>query len=197
MMTADIKLQEEENRPMAIHPKKFALWLFIVSIVMIFAAMTSAYIVKKSDGGWLEFTLPVIFYINSAIILLSSFTIQWAYFQAKKDKLENLKWGILVTAVLGIAFVVGQFIAWEQLHGMGIYFGGTKSNPAGSYLYVLTGLHAFHLFTGLVFLLIVLFSTFNYKINSKNLLQLEMCTTYWHFLDGLWIYLFVFLLLNH
>ena len=197
MMTANIKFQEEENKSMAIHPKKFALWLFIVSIVMIFAAMTSAYIVKKSDGGWLEFNLPAIFYINSVVIVLSSITIQWAYSQARKDNLENLKWGILVTCFLGLAFVIGQFMAWDQLHSMGIDFGGKKSNPAGSYLYVLTGLHAFHLFTGIIYLLIVLFSSFTYKIHSKNLLQLEMCTTYWHFLDGLWIYLFVFLLLNH
>jgi cytochrome c oxidase subunit III len=196
MMTANIKFQEE-NKSVAIHPKKFALWLFIVSIVMIFAAMTSAYIVKKSDGGWLEFKLPVIFYVNSAIILLSSFTIQWAYFQAKKDNLENLKWGILATAILGIAFLAGQFIAWDHLSAMGIFFGNYKGNPAGEYLYILTGLHGFHLITGLVYLIIVLFSTFTYKIHSKNLLQLEMCATYWHFLDGLWIYLFVFLLLNH
>jgi len=196
-MTANIKFQEAENKPMAIHPKKFALWLFIVSIVMIFAAMTSAYIVKKSDGGWLEFKLPLIFYINTGIILLSSVTIQWSYAQAKKDNLENLKWGLLVTALLGIGFVAGQLIAWEQLQKMGVYFGSHIANPAGSYLYVLTGLHAFHLITGLVFLFIVLFSSFTYKIHSKKLLQLEMCTTYWHFLDGLWIYLFVFLLLNH
>src|SRR5258707_1631704 len=119
MMTADIKLQEED-KPLAIHPKKFALWLFIVSIVMIFAAMTSAYIVKKSDGGWIEFKLPFIFYINTAVIILSSITIQWSYAQAKKDNLENLKWGLLVTALLGMGFIAGQFIAREELLNMGI-----------------------------------------------------------------------------
>ncbi|MFL5731183.1 MAG: heme-copper oxidase subunit III [Cytophagaceae bacterium] len=196
-MTANMPYQEEGNKPEAIHPKKFNLILFIVSIVMIFAAMTSAYIVKKSDGGWLDIKLPLTLYISTALILVSSVTIQWSYAQAKKDNLENVKWGLLLTSLLGLGFLASQLIAWDQLVNIGVVFGGQKSNPAGSFLYVLTGLHGFHLITGLIFLFIVLFSAFTYKVHSKKLLQLEMCVTYWHFLDGLWIYLFVFLLLNH
>jgi cytochrome c oxidase subunit 3 len=197
MMVDKIHISQKETTPLAVNPKKFILWLFIVSIVMLFAALTSAYIVKRADGGWLEFPLPPIFFINTVIIILSSITMQWAYFMAKKDNLEKVKLALLFTTLLGFAFLAGQEIARENLQEMGVFFGGKGSNPAGSYLYVFAGLHAFHLITGLIFLLIVLFSSLKLKVHSKNLNQIALCATYWHFLDGLWIYLFVFLLLNH
>lgn len=196
-MTENLVLMNDEKTPLAMHPKKFALWLFIVSIIMIFAAMTSAYIVKKADGNWLEFPLPKSLWVNSGIIILSSITMQWAYFAAKRNELGMLKIALLITTVLGIAFVIGQFEAWETLNKMKVFFGGPTSNPSGSFLYVLTGLHVFHLATGMVYLLIVLGSSFKYQVHSKNMVQIEMCTTYWHFLDLLWIYLFVFLLVNN
>lgn len=188
---------EEPERPLAMHPKKFALWLFIVTVIMIFAALTSAYIVRKADGNWLEFPLPTILWINSGIILLSSATIQWAYISAKRNEFANLKLALIITSFLGIAFLVGQFEAWKDLVDMKVFFGGSTSNPSGSFLYVITGVHAAHLISGIIFLLVCLFSSFNFKIHSKNLVQLEMCATYWHFLDFLWIYLFSFLLLNN
>ncbi|HEX8549692.1 MAG TPA: cytochrome c oxidase subunit 3 [Cytophagaceae bacterium] len=190
-------LIEEPQRPMAMHPKKFALWLFIVTVIMIFAALTSAYIVRKADGNWLEFPLPTILWINSGIILLSSATIQWAYISAKRNEFANLKLALIITSFLGIAFLVGHFEAWKDLVNMKVFFGGSTSNPSGSFLYVITGVHAVHLISGIIFLLVALFSSFNFKIHSKNMDQLEMCATYWHFLDFLWIYLFSFLLLNN
>ena len=150
----DIHLwQEEPQQPLAMHPKKFATWLFIVSIVMIFASLSSAYMVRRAEGNWLEFELPTIFWINSAILLASSVTMHWAYFSAKKDNLNNLKLAMISTVGLGIAFLVGQWYSWDALVDMKIFFVG---NPSGSFLYVLTGLHAFHLISGLIFLLIVL-----------------------------------------
>src|SRR4028119_721555 len=97
-INSDIQLwQEEPQQPLAMHPKKFATWLFIVSIVMIFAALSSAYMVRRAEGNWLEFELPTIFWINSIILLASSFTMHWAYFSAKKDSLNNLKLAMLLT----------------------------------------------------------------------------------------------------
>ena len=186
--------QEEPQQPLAMHPKKFAVWLFIVSIIMIFAALTSAYLVRRAEGNWLEFELPAIFWINSAILLGSSVTMQWAYFSAKKDNLNSLKTGMVLTVILAVAFLVGQWYSWEALVASQVFFVG---NPSGSFLYVLTGMHAFHLVTGLVFLLIIIVAAFRYKIHAKNMVCMEMCTTYWHFLDILWLYLFVFLLINH
>jgi cytochrome c oxidase subunit 3 len=185
---------EGAEQPLAMHPKKFALWLFIVSVVMVFASMTSAYIVRMSEGNWLEFELPDIFWYTSVIIILSSISLHWAYISAKKDSLDQLRVALLVTVIFGTAFLVGQWYSWVALVDKDVYFVG---NPAGSFLYVLTGLHALHLISGVIFLIIVLISSFRYLVHSKNLDTMEMCVTYWHFLGGLWLYLFMFLLLNH
>lgn len=185
---------EGAEQPLSMHPKKFALWLFIVSVVMVFAGMTSAYIVRQSEGNWLEYDLPEILWYTSAIIVLSSFSMHWAYLSAKKDLLDNLRLALIITTVLGLAFLVGQWYSWVALVNNDIYFVG---NPAGSFLYVFTGLHALHLISGVIFLIIVLISSFRDKIHSQKMATMEMCATYWHFLGGLWVYLFMFLLLNH
>ena len=191
-MTTDFKIVEEPKKPISMHPKKFAMWLFIGSVAMLFAAFTSAYIVRQAEGNWLYFDLPNLFYITSGIILLSSFTLQWGYWEAKKDNLEKVKLLVGITSFLGVAFLVGQVMAWSELVDHSVYLVG---NPSGSFIYILTGLHGVHLISGIIFLLIVLNSTFKFKIHSKNLAQMEMCLTYWHFLGGLWLYLFVFLIL--
>lgn len=189
-----LSYKEEVEQPISMHPKKFALWLFIVSVVMIFAGLTSAFIVRQSEGNWLQVELPNIFWYTSGIIILSSVFMHWAVMSARKDQLDNLKVAIAITSVLGVAFLVGQWYSWVALVDMDVYFVG---NPGGSFLYVLTGLHAVHLISGVIFLIIVLIATFRYKVHSKRLVKLEMCATYWHFLGGLWLYLFIFLLLNH
>ncbi|MDX5348577.1 MAG: cytochrome c oxidase subunit 3 [Hymenobacteraceae bacterium] len=191
--------QSFDNKPQVTgtHPLKFALWLIIISITMMFAAFTSAYIVRREEGNWLEYDLPNILLVNTIILLLSSVFMQWSYFAAKKDNLKTLKVTLLLTIAFGLAFLIGQWEAWSELVQNNVFFGGESSNPSGSFMYVLTGVHGFHLITGLIFLLIVLISSFKYKVHSKNMLRLELCTIYWHFLGGLWIYLYIFLKLNH
>lgn len=193
-MAQKVEYTEQPKITLSMHPKKFALWLFIVTVVMLFAAFTSAYIVRQSEGDWLQFDLPQAFWITSGIIILSSITMHWAYLSAKKDNLEAVKLAMSVTTLLGGAFLIGQYIAWGELVDKNVYFVG---NPAGSFVYVFSGLHGVHLLGGVVFLLIVLIQTFRYKVHAKSLDQIEMCATYWHFLDGLWLYLFLFLLLNN
>jgi cytochrome c oxidase subunit 3 len=185
---------EGAEQPIAMHPKKFALWLFIASVVMIFASLTSAYIVRQSEGNWLEFDLPAIFWYSSAVIVLSSITLHFAYLSARKDELSKVRLGMILTTVLGIVFLVSQWYSWVALVDKDVFFVG---NPAGSFLYVFTGLHAIHLISAVIFLIIVLISSFRYRVHSKNMNAIEMCVTYWHFLGGLWLYLFMFLLLNH
>lgn len=180
-----------------VHPLKFSLWLIIISILMMFGAFTSAYIVRREEGNWLEFDLPGMFLINTVIIVLSSVAMQWAYVAAKKNNLNMVKLMVTLTMVLGIAFLYGQLNAWGDLVANNVYFGGSDSNPAGSFLYVLTGVHGFHLVTGLVFLLMVLISSLKYKVHSKNMLRIQLCATYWHFLGALWLYLYFFLQVNH
>jgi cytochrome c oxidase subunit 3 len=193
MVSQNIQIEEPKST-LAMHPKKFALWLFIVSIVMLFAALTSAYIVKQSDGNWLSFQMPGIFAINTAIIALSSLTMHLAYVAAKKDLLDRIKWMLAATIVLGLLFLVGQYISWSELVKSNVYF--VSNYASGSFIYVFTGLHGLHLVSGIIFLLITLVSSLKLRIHSKNLVQIEMCMTYWHFLGGLWLYLYLFLLLN-
>jgi len=193
-MESELKYIDIVEQPISMHPKKFALWLFLVTVLMVFAALTSAYIVRQAEGNWLEYELPEIFWITSGIVLLSSVSVQAAYFAAKKDNFLGLRIWMVLTVLLGIAFLVGQWYSWVALVDREVFFVG---NPAGSFLYVFTGLHAVHLISGVIFLIIVLISTFRYKVHSQALNTLEMATTYWHFLGGLWLYLFLFLLLNH
>ncbi|MBL0739748.1 cytochrome c oxidase subunit 3 [Chryseolinea lacunae] len=192
-MAAEIRIVEEAKKPLGMNPKKFALWIFMVSVTMIFAAWTSAYLVRRADGNWAVFELPQLFWITSVIIVISSGTMHWAYLAAKRDNLEQTKLAISITTLLGVAFLIGQFMAWNELVRESVYFVG---NPSGSFVYVISGVHGLHIVGGVVFLLIVLVAAFRYKVHSKKLSQIEMCATYWHFLDGLWLYLFVFLLLN-
>jgi len=188
----DLRIVEEPKKPMAMHPKKFGMWLFLASVMMLFMSLTSAYIVRQAEGNWVFFELPSLFYITSIIIIGSSVSMQWAFFAAKKDNQEMTKTMVLITTILGLLFLIGQFFGWKQLVAGSIYLVG---NPSGSFLYILTGLHALHIISAIVFLLIVLISAFKGRIHSKNMAQVEMCTTYWHFLGGLWLYLFIFLLL--
>ncbi|MDB5257879.1 MAG: coxO [Chitinophagaceae bacterium] len=185
------------SRPEVINSKKMILWLFIVTIVMLFAAFTSAYIVRKADGEWLLFSLPSIFAYSTAVILLSSITMQWAYTLVKKGLIEKAKPLVAITFVLGLTFLYIQYIGWGELVDMNVFLGGDSSNPAGSFVYILSGVHAFHLVTGLIYILIVFSMLFSGKITKEKSLQFDLCTIYWHFLDLLWIYLFVFLLVNN
>ena len=192
-LTSEMKIVEEPKQTRAMHPKKFAMWLFLASVMMLFASWTSAYIVRQAEGNWLYFDLPALFYYTTGIIIISSITMQWAYFSARQDNIERVKSLVTATSVLGILFLVGQVLAWSDLVSNSVYFVG---NPSGSFIYVITGFHGLHIISAIVFLLIVLWSAAKERIHSKNMAQMEMCTTYWHFLGGLWVYLFVFLLIN-
>ncbi len=193
-MEKELKYVDIVEQPISMHPKKFAMWLFMVTVVMLFAAWTSAYIVRQAEGNWLEYDLPEVFWVTSGIVVLSSMCLQWAYASAKKDNFVQLRIGMVLTVVLGIAFLVGQWYSWIALVDREVFFVG---NPAGSFLYVMTGMHGLHLISGLLFLIIVLISSFRLKVHAKSLVAMEMATTYWHFLGGLWLYLFMFLQLNH
>jgi cytochrome c oxidase subunit III len=196
-MAAEIKIVEEAKAQVGMNPKKFALWLFMVSVVMVFGAFTSAYIVRQAEGNWLDFELPPMFTVTTIIIAVSSITLQWGYWAAKRNNLEVVKVAMTITAILGVAFLVGQWLGWGELVDNGIHFVGRDgAGVSGSFLFVLSGVHGAHVVSGVIVLLVTLLSVFGNKVNSKNLSAFEMCVTYWHFLGILWLYLFVFLLLN-
>ncbi|QKZ15630.1 heme-copper oxidase subunit III [Spirosoma sp. KUDC1026] len=189
-----VSFVEEPEETLSMNPRKFILWLFIVSIIMLFAAMTSAYLVRRAEGNWLEYDIPPVFTYSSVVLVISSLTMHWAYLAAKKDNFGSLKIAISVTFALGIAFLYMQFQGWVELVNQKVFFVG---NPAGSFMYIFTGLHGFHLISGLIVLIFALVAVFKIRIHAKSMNQIEIAATYWHFLDILWLYLFFFLVYFH
>jgi cytochrome c oxidase subunit 3 len=174
-----------------IHPKKFALWVACASIVMMFAAFTSSYLVRRSAGNWLEFPLPSVFTVSTGIILLSSVVMHLAYLAFKKGNVLVYKAGLLTTFLLGIGFLIAQYMGWNALQQMGVML---NTNPSGSFVYVISGVHAAHILGGIAVLLVAMIHAFTlpFKVTPNRLLRLEMSMTYWHFVDFLWVYLFFF-----
>jgi len=193
-MSSEFKIIEEAKKPLSMHPKKFALWLFIASVIMLFAAWTSAYIVKRGDIGWSEIILPQQFYVNTVIIALSSVSMIWAVRAARQNSRDQLKVAITITMVLGLAFLAGQFLAYAEMVALKQFL--TGGNVSHSFIYVISGAHAAHVIGGVFYLVIVFFSAYRNQVHSGAMTRIEMCATYWHFLGLLWLYLFVFLILN-
>mgnify|MGYP000471433412 FL=1 len=192
MKSTENVIEPAETR--SVNPKVFTMWLFIVSIVMLFAAFTSAYLVRKAEGNWVEFEMPSLFSYSTGVLILSSISMHYSLLAAKKDQFNALRISISITFVLGLLFLIMQFYGWIQLVEMNVFFVG---NPSGSFVYVFSGLHGLHLVSGLIVLTFALVAAFRFKINAKSLTQIKICSTYWHFLDALWLYLFVFLLINN
>lgn len=178
----------------AVEPRKFSLWLLIIGMSMLFAALTSAYIVRQAEGNWFEFALPQFFTYSTIVVVLSSITMIFAYRAAKKDELLNVKLGMALTLGLGITFCLLQFYGWQEMVSEGLFF----TNPEGtkvsaSFVYVISGVHYLHAIGGIIFLLVVFVKAFALKVHKKNLLSIDMCNTYWHFVGILWVYLYLFL----
>ena len=183
------------NRRNKIHPWKFALWLGCGSITMMFAAWSSAYTVRQAAGNWLEFKLPTLFFLNTAVLVLSSLALQGSYISFKREK-EGLYKGLLVsTTILGLAFVGLQYAAWMEMKKIGVPL---TLNPSGDFIYVFTSFHAAHVLGGIAVLFVALVHAFvlPFKPTAKRKLRFELTLTYWHFVDFLWIYLFSFFLLQ-
>jgi len=194
-MIQSIEAKENVNQQhKKIHPHKFTLWIAIGSIIMMFAGFTSAYIVKRQQPGWTTFDIPRAFWYSTAVILLSSLTVQMAaqaFRQREMRKYRNL---IAVTFVLGIAFIALQILGFAQIWKSGVTFRGSG---AGQFLYVIAGLHALHVLGGIITLMIMFFKAFSSTTRSYNSIPIEVASTYWHFVDVLWIYLFIFFLVIH
>lgn len=180
---------QEENNYTGIPTAKILLWVAMASMVMLFAGLTSAYVVRKAEGNWVDFTLPKMFTLSTIVIIISSFTIHFAVYFVKRNRLNLVKTFVLVTLGLGLAFVFMQFYAWTILVKNGIYFVG---NPSGSFIYVLSGLHLLHLFGGIISIIVIATKSILERYTSHNYLGLQLGAIFWHFLDLLWVYLFLF-----
>jgi cytochrome c oxidase subunit 3 len=172
-----------------IHPHKFTLWVAIGSIIMMFAGLTSAYIVKRDQPGWTSYEMPRTFWYSTGVILLSSLTVQMALKAFKEREMRRYRNWISVTAGLGLGFIGLQWLSFRQIWNSGINFRGSG---AGQFLYVIAGLHAVHVLGGVIVLVVMFLKAFSKKIRSYDPVPVEVATTYWHFVDFLWIYLFIF-----
>ncbi|MEO4006760.1 cytochrome c oxidase subunit 3 [Flavobacterium sp. CAU 1735] len=188
-----MKMSVEEHNERKAKSYKMMLWFAMISIVMVFAGLTSAYVVSKSRPDWLkDFTLPSAFIASTVVMLLSSVTFHLAKKAIQKDNRKattNLLW---LTLALGIAFVVLQFEGFAQVIESGYFFTGSESTITTSFLYVVVIVHLAHLFGGLIALLIIIYNHFKQKYNSGQTLGIELGAMFWHFLDFLWVYLFLF-----
>ncbi len=174
------------------------LWIGMASMFMAFAGLTSGYIVSRSAllerEKWMVFSLPDYFYISTIIILISSVVIFLAVKWAKKGNGSASTKALWLTLVLGILFAVFQILGWQELHDGGVFFTGQGSNTAGSWVYAISFFHLLHMIAGIITLLVTTIKSSNGLYSSKNTLGLELCAIFWHFLDIVWLFLFLFLL---
>jgi cytochrome c oxidase subunit 3 len=184
-------------------PFRFMVWLGIASSVMLFTILLVAYVVRRTGPGWTAIKLPNVFLISTGVILLSSLTLKNAIQAFRHERFSNYRANIATTLVLGMLFVILQAWGWRQMIQAGIALEG---NPAGGFVYIISGVHLLHILLGLVFLAIILaeamrrrlyVDSFVYSVNPPNWLKIRLITLYWHFVDILWLALFAFLLIHH
>ncbi len=192
MEVSGLSMMNTRNK---IHPMLFGLWISMASILMMFAALTSAYMVRQAAGNWLEFQLPNEFFISTAVILFSSVTLHISYISFTRGNELAYKVLMVLSFILGLAFVYFQYKGWLQLESIGVYL---KGNPAGSFVFVISGLHAAHVLAGVSALVVALVHAFalKFKVTYKRKLRFKLVLHYWHFVDLLWIYLLSFMILQ-
>ncbi len=182
-------------RQSRINPAQFALWLSFASITMMFMAFTSAYIVRRAAGNWLHFSLPIEFLFSTGVMLLSSLSLQYSYNSYKKGIKKKYVSFLLLALVLGISFVVFQYLGWLKLSSTGIFING---NPSASFVYLITAIHVLHVLGGITALSVATFHALSLKfyVSEKRRFRFQLVLQYWHFVDILWIYLLIFFLLQ-
>ncbi len=179
-----------------LQPKKFVLWLLIVSSIIFFAGLTSGFIVYTGDGAGktLNVDLPKVFIYSSVVIVLSSLTMYLASVSTRKLKFAQQKLWLWITFLLGLVFIAMQVYGWSVWTGLGVYF--VNSNASISFVYALTLFHIVHIVAGLILILTAVKSSYGPVPTVKNSFRMEITSIFWHFVDIVWIYLYLFLLLN-
>ncbi len=178
-----------------IRAKKMMLWFGIVGLSMMFAGLTSAYIVSKERKDWLtDFQLPPAFYISTAVIILSSLTMILTKRAIKNNATGQAKLFLGATLLLGIGFVYLQFVGFDEIIANGYFFTGSESNVTTSFIYAFVITHIAHVVVGLIVLVVMFVNNLRGKYSVDNMLGISLGATFWHFVDVLWVYLFLFLL---
>ena len=188
------QIQQQEDK-LALGPKKFNMWIFIFTSFMFFAALTSGFIVYSGGRGHgINMVLPSAFMYSTITIVISSITMFMASRAAKALQFDKQRLYLILTLVLGVLFFAIQVYGWSQLINMGVYF--INTNASQSFIYVFTAMHLIHIIAGLLLLAYTLRGSYKNAPQIKNMFGMEMSSIFWHFIDIIWIYLYVFLLLN-
>jgi cytochrome c oxidase subunit III len=197
-MVSDLNLKEShtptagEKGKKRMHPHKFTMWVAMGSIIMMFAGLTSAFIVKSNQVNWKTIALPRVFWYSTAVIILSSVTLQAALRSFKQREMSTYRTLMGVTLLLGVTFIALQWAGFNALWANNVTF---KGAGAGQFLYVIFGLHGLHVIGGIVALIIMFIKAFVGRTKMFSSVPVEIMATYWHFVDALWIYLIVFFLI--
>lgn len=183
---------EQEYKQAKRKSAKPMLWVSMISMTMMFAGLTSAYVVSRKRSDWVSFDLPSAFYTSTVLIVLSSITFILAkrFIQKDNQKMTSLFLGL--TLLLGLGFVFFQFQGFNEMFNEGYVFAGAESTVKSSFIYGITLAHLAHIFAGIIVLVVVLYNQLTNKYSSSNYLGLELGAIFWHFVDILWIYLFFF-----
>lgn len=189
-----IALSHNDNKKINSH--KLLMYIAIGSMTMMFAGWISAYMVRQGQGRWEHVHIPTAFYVSTALILLASITIHFATRTFKKQNFGQYKLLLTTTVVLGVAFLISQYLGFSEMYNaMGITLNG--NNAAGEFTYVIPAVHGVHVLGGVIALLIVFISTtLRGRKKNYNSNGIELVSVYWHFVDALWIFIFIFLLVN-
>jgi cytochrome c oxidase subunit 3 len=190
----EMTMIEEEDKTRKDRSAKLILLFAMVSMTMMFAGLTSAFVVSKSRADWLkDFQLPIAFYWSTLVIIGCSVTFHLAKLAIKKNERNKTTAFLVSTLFLGILFVILQFAGFGEIVANGYFFTGQASSITTTFLYIVTLMHLLHLAGGVISLLIIIYNHFKQKYNSIQTLGIELGAMYWHFLDILWVYLFLFL----
>ena len=183
----------DQYEPGRINPQKFGLWISMGSLLMMFMAFTSAYIVRHAAGNWLEFAIPDIFIYSTLIIIVSSICLQASFHYFTKNNALLYRLFLVATFLLGITFLILQGTGWYQLYDLGV---DLKINPSASFFYIINWVHAAHIVAGLTTLIVALLHAFTLKfeVTERRKNRFQLVLQFWHFLGILWIYLYAFLL---
>lgn len=184
----------DDDRDAAARPPASAasigVWLLVGAITILFAAFTSTFLARRGEADWRTGPLPPVLWLSTAALLASSLAIEWARRRGRKGQVDQMWTGLVITAALGVAFLGSQLLAWRQLVSVGVYL---TTNPHSAFFYLLTAMHGLHLAGGLAALGYAVVRTRNETSAARALAVVDPTATYWHFLDGLWLYLFIIL----
>ena len=168
------------------------LWIAMISMVMFFAGLTSAYVISMKRDDWVSFELPQAFYVSTILIIVSSITLILSQKMLKQNKRQVSILLLILTFILGVSFVWQQYVGFNQLRSVGLFFTGPESTVSTSFIIGISFMHVLHILAGIIVLIVVIYNHFKYKYTSTDLLGFELGAIFWHFVDVLWIYLFFF-----